>query len=372
MKSKKILAAFLALILCVGCAGFAHASDSQIVVKTLNVISFNVDGLPIPTFLSSTKRPAAKATRLLAEQVNEAGCDILCAQEDFNYHGILSRTLDMPYRTVTSGPAVIGDGLNVFSKYPIYNVERIAWNDAYGIFDCGSDELTPKGVLYCTVEVADGAFIDVYTLHADAWEDDDSMLAKASQFDQLLSLIESRSADRAVLLTGDFNVNYSIFHAGYKNGSYPVDLAQKLIDNFIEKGFSDAWIEMNHDNNYIVDYAQMREQYGCEYPRVWDTLDHVFYRSGKGVTLTLQSAQYDSFDCDGVNWDGHVSDHAAVRTSFICTVDTAITSAPDALHPETPRPVTHFFKAVTSVAKTLRTILVHLPDLWKGGIGWIK
>ena len=370
---KKMCACFLALTLCVGCAFLVRGTDqAHTVVKQLNVISFNVDGLPIPTFLSSTKRPAAKATRLIAQQVNKTGCDILCVQEDFNYHGTLSRTLDMPYRTQTSGPAVIGDGLNVFSKYPIYNVERIAWNDAYGVFDCGSDELTPKGVLYCTVEIADGVCIDVYTLHADAWEDDDSMLAKASQFDQLLSLIESRSADRAVLLTGDFNVNYSIFHAGYQNGRYPVDLAQKLIDNFISNGFSDAWIEMHHDGDYLVDHAQMREQYGCEYPRVWDTLDHVFYRSGKGVTLTLQSAEYDNFDCGCIDWDGHLSDHAAVRTSFTCTVDPAAASAPETLRKEPIRPVTQFFKAVAAIAKTLWTALVHLPDLAKNGIGWIK
>ena len=369
---KKILSLLLALTLCVGCACFARAADGEIFTKQLNVISFNVDGLPIPSFLSSTKRPAAKATRILGEQVKAAGCDILCAQEDFNYHGILSRALDMPYRTRTSGPAVIGDGLNVFSKYPIYNVERVAWDAAYGVFDCGSDELTPKGILCCTVEIADGAYIDVYTLHADAWEDDGSMLAKAAQFDQLLRLIEENSADRAVLLTGDFNVNYSIFHAGYRNGSYPVDLAQKLIDNFVANGFSDAWIEAHHNGDYTVDYAQMREQYGCEYPRVWDTLDHVFYRSGKGVTLELQSAEYDSFDCDGIDWPGHLSDHAAVVTSFTVTVDQAVATVPDTLKTEPLRPVSYLFHAVTSIAKTLWTALVHLPDLFQNGIGWIK
>ena len=372
MNMKKIIALTLALALCVCGTVLTRAADNEIVTKRLNVISFNVDGLPIPSFLSSTKRPAGKATRLMAQEINKAKCDILCAQEDFNYHGILARQLDMPYRTRTSGPAVIGDGLNVFSKYPIYNVERVAWDDAYGIFDCGSDELTPKGILYCTVEVEDGAFIDVYTLHADAWEDEQSMYAKASQFDQLLRLIESRSADRAVLLTGDFNVNYSIFRAGYKNGSYPVDLCQKLLDNFIANGFSDAWIEKNHDGDYEVDYGQMREKYGCEYPRTWDTLDHVFYRSGKGVTLTLESAAYDGFDCDGIDWPGHLSDHAAVRTTFAVTVDKAVASAPDTLKTEPLRPVSYLFHAVAAVVTTLWTVFAHLPDLWKNGIGWIK
>ena len=121
MQLKKALCVLLALVLCLGCT-ICAASGNEVYWEDLNVISFNVDGLPIPSFLSSTKRPAAKATRLLAQQVKAAGCDIPCAQEDFNYHGILSRELDMRYGTVTSGPAVIGDGLNVFSRFPVYNV----------------------------------------------------------------------------------------------------------------------------------------------------------------------------------------------------------------------------------------------------------
>lgn len=373
MLLKRWTAVLLSVCLVVSCALCAAGEDASAVqTKTLNVISFNVDGLPIPSFLSSTRRPAAKATRLLAQQVKNAGCDILCVQEDFNYHGILSRELDMAYRTVTSGPAVIGDGLNVFSRCPIYNVRRVPWETAYGVFDCGSDELTPKGILCCTVEIADGAYVDVYTLHADAWEDDGSMYAKASQFDQLLRLIESNSADRAVLLTGDFNVNYSVFRAGYENGRYPVDLCQKLLDNFVANGFSDAWVEANNGGDYQFTYSEMYERYGCDYPRVWDTLDHVFYRSGKGVTLSLQSAAYDGFDCDGIDWDGYLSDHAAVVTSFACTVDSRQTSAPDVLQRQTPQPAQYVRHAVTAVAATLWMVMSHLPDLVKNGIGWIK
>lgn len=369
---KKCLCCLLAMTLCFGLALCAAAEDAA-AEKTLNVISFNVDGLPIPSFLSSTKRPAGEATRLIARQVNAAGCDILCAQEDFNYHGILSRELDMQNRTVTSGPAVIGDGLNVFSKYPIYNVRRVAWDAAYGVFDCGSDELTPKGILVCTVDVGDGAFVDVYTLHADAWEDDDSMLAKAAQFDQLADLIDAYSGtDRAVLLTGDFNTNYATFREGYRAGHYNVDLCRKLLDNFVAAGFRDAWIEANTGGNYDFTYAEMKEKYGCDYPRTWDTLDHIYYRDGAGVTLTLEDAFYDDMDCDDITWDGHLSDHAAVCARFTVSIDRSQTKAPDTLEKERAHPIRHLFDAVVSVGRTLRMVLVHLPDLWKNGIGWIK
>ncbi|MBQ7541342.1 MAG: endonuclease/exonuclease/phosphatase family protein [Clostridia bacterium] len=369
---KKSLCLLLTVLLCCGTALFAGAEDT-VSEKTLRVISFNVDGLPIPKALSSTKRPARAATRLLARQVNAAGCDILCAQEDFNYHGVLSRELEMDYRTVTSGPAVVGDGLNIFSKMPIYNVRRVAWNDAYGVFDCGSDELTPKGVLCCTVEADAGVYIDVYTLHADAWEDDDSMLAKASQFDQLLALIDEYSGtDRAVLLTGDFNTNYTTFREGYAAGHYNVDLCQKLLDNFVANGFRDAWVEANADGRYDFTSAEMYARYGVPYPRTWDTLDHIYYRSGKGVTLTLQDAYYDDMDCDGVTWPGHLSDHAAVCAAFTCTIDRSQAEAPQTLVKERAQPVRQLIRAIVSVGNTLRTAIAHLPDLLKNGVGWIK
>lgn len=369
---KKLLTMLLALTLCALISIPAYRAESAIVSRSLQVISFNVDGLPIPSFLSSTKRPAAKATRLLAQQVNAAGCDILCAQEDFNYHNTLTKTLDMDFATLTSGPAVVGDGLNVFSKYPIYNVERHPWETAYGVFDCGSDELTPKGILCCTIDLGNGAFVDVYTLHADAWEDEDSMLAKAAQFDQLLQLIETYSKDRAVLLTGDFNTNYTTFREGYKNGTYKIDLCQKLLDSFVANGFRDAWVESNVDGRYDFTSAEMYARYGVPYPRTWDTLDHIFYRDGKGVSFELVQASYKDFDCDEISWPGHLSDHAALCADFTVSIEPSNCTAPQILHKESIRPFAYFFRAMQKIAKTLWIAISHLPDLAEKGIGWIK
>lgn len=369
---KKIISVLLAIIIFTGCMSFAYAEE-ETSTGTLNVVSFNVDGLPVPSFLSSTGRQPLKATRILAQQLNAADCDILCAQEDFNFHNTLKNTLDMDYATLTSGGAGIGDGLNIFSKYPIYNVKRVAWDSAYGIYDCGSDELTPKGILYCTVEVEDGVYIDVYTLHADAWEDDRSMIAKSEQFDQLIELVETLSGtDRAVLLTGDFNTNYAVFRDGYKNGSYNVDLYSKLMDNFIGHGFKDAWIEYNNDGNYDFTYGEMYNRYGCAYPRVWDTLDHIYYRDGAGVSLELVSAVYDAFDTDEVTWDGHVSDHAAVKTTFKYTVNKDEVIAPETLETETFNLSETIVNAVVSLGILVIKALVNLPSLFENGIGWIK
>lgn len=370
---KKIISILLAVVLFVGCTSLAFAEDDNTITGTLNLVSFNVDGLPIPAALSSTKRDPIKATKLIAKQINASDCDILSAQEDFNLHSILEKNLDMEYATLTSGGVAVGDGLNSFSKYPIYNVGRVPWRTAYGVYDCGSDELTPKGILYCTIEIADGVFIDVYNIHADAWEDEQSMLAKADQFDQLIELVEEHSGtDRAVILTGDFNTNYSVFRDGYKNGQYKIDLCQKLLDNFIGHGFKDAWIEYNNGGNYDFTYGEMYERYGCAYPRTWDTLDHVYYRDGAGVSFKLLEAVYDDFDCDEISWDGHISDHAAVRTKLAYTVN------PDEVKPLESKQTESFnlgeyiMTAVKTITKVLFKAIINIPELIKNGIGWIK
>ncbi len=370
---KKFISILLAAVLFIGCSIFAFAEDGNTVTGTLSLVSFNVDGLPIPAALSSTKRDPIKATKLIAKQINASGCDILSAQEDFNLHPILKSGLDMQYATETSGGVAVGDGLNLFSKYPIYNIGRVPWKSAYGVYDCGSDELTPKGILYCTVEVADGIYIDVYNIHADAWEDEKSMQAKADQFDQLIELVEEHSGtDRAVILTGDFNTNYSVFREGYKNGQYKIDLCQKLMDNFIGHGFRDAWIEYNNGGNYDFTYGEMYERYGCDYPRVWDTLDHVYYRDGAGVSFELIEAVYDGFDCDEISWDGHLSDHAAVRTKLSYTANSDEVKPLENKQVEKFDLIKYIINAVTTLSKSLFKAIINLPELIKNGIGWIK
>ncbi len=370
---KKIISILLTIVLFVGCASFTFAEDDNTVTGTLSLVSFNVDGIPIPAAFSSTKRDPIKATKLIAQQINASGCDLLSVQEDFNLHAILEKNLDMDCATLTSGGVAVGDGLNLFSKYPIYNVGRVPWRTAYGVYDCGSDELTPKGILYCTVEISEGVFIDVYNIHADAWEDENSMLAKADQFDQLIELVEEHSGtDRAVILTGDFNTNYSVFREGYKNGQYKIDLCQKLLDNFIGHGFKDAWVEYNNGGNYDFTYGEMYARYGCDYPRVWDTLDHVYFRDGAGVSFELLEAVYDGFDCDEISWDGHLSDHAAVRTKLAYTVDLNEVKPLESKQTEVFNLSEYILTAIKTISSVLFKAIVNIPELIKNGIGWIK
>ena len=117
---------------------------------------------------------------------------------------------------------------------------------------------------------------------------------------------------------------------------------------------------------------EMFNRYGCQYPRVWDTLDHVYYRDGAGVSFELVDAFYDDFDCEEIDWDGHLSDHAAVRTTLSYTVNADKLVTPETLETETFSLSAHLSAAFTSICKALVKVVVNLPDLIKNGIGWIK
>ena len=362
----KLLCVLLTVIIALGsvCFAFAEGDSGRIVTGSFNLTSFNVAGLPIPSAFSASKRNVPAATRIIADEINASDCEILSAQEDFNFHGILASRLNMEYRTLTSGGAGIGDGLNIFSKYPIYNVGRVAWETASGVFDGGADELTPKGILYCTVELAEGVYVDLYNIHADANEDPDSLQAKADQYDQLVRVIAEHSGDdRAVIISGDFNFNFALFREAYQNNRYAVDLYTKVMDDFIDQGYKDAWLEYNNDGNYAYSYAELRERYGCEYPRTWDTLDHVFYRDGKGISFEIENAYYDTFDSDRITWDGPLSDHAALRTtiSYVAYLDEAAPA--DKLETERFDLSAYINHVISSVTSALSKIFAHFDEL---------
>ena len=72
---KKLLSIFMAAVIFAGCTATAFAEQNNTFTGELNVISFNVDGLPVPSFLSSTKRNAVTATKLIAQQINTLSVD---------------------------------------------------------------------------------------------------------------------------------------------------------------------------------------------------------------------------------------------------------------------------------------------------------
>ncbi|MBQ7595824.1 MAG: endonuclease/exonuclease/phosphatase family protein, partial [Clostridia bacterium] len=263
---KRIVCVVLALVLIIPSAGIfagAAASDGEI---QIDLICANVAGLPIPALFSSEHRIVARAQKIFGKMLNESAADIVCVQEDFQYHGTLAKQMtNYPYQTFTSGGIPAGDGLNVFSKYPIYNIERVAWNEYCGTLTNDNDGLTPKGFLKCTVDF-DGVLIDVYNIHTDASRTMEDQLAKKAQFIQLEEYIRQNSAGMPVMITGDMNCTLHTYYYA------------EFYETMIRKGgFEDAWVNVVNNGNYLRgDDAQdiidsYNAQYNNEFWGLWDS-----------------------------------------------------------------------------------------------------
>lgn len=277
---------------------------------SLTVACSNVEGLPIPALFSSRHKIVPLAERKLGKMLNQCGADVICVQEDFQYHRLLANQMtNYPYRTFSSGGIPAGDGLNIFSKYPIYNVERIAWTQFSGVLTNDNDGLTPKGFLKCTLD-ANGILIDLYDIHTDASKAMEDQLAKKAQFGQLNDYIDAHSAGRPVLITGDFNCSLHTY--------YYAEFYETMID---KAGFKDVWVETVNGGNYLRGddaeevIARYNAQYNDQFKGLWDSYERLIYRGAGGVTFTPTAHQYEFFT-DRPDEPQALSDHAVMT----CTV----------------------------------------------------
>lgn len=264
----------LALSLLLSVVGFA-ADGREPRSGELKFISYNIQGLP---FVTGEKGVQLEKTRAVGKLLTKDSYDVACLQEDFFYHIYLDPEVDMPYSSRFSGIAPVGDGLSMYSVHPMFSTARVRWDTAAGVFDGGSDALTPKGFMVTTLKVSDGVFIDVYNLHADANSEPPSVAARRDNFSQLARFINSYSADRAVVLLGDFN-------------SRLCDTGDGLYELLIEPcALKDAWCETANGGDYLNIPPDAPD--GGFFWGHWDSLDRVMYRSGGGVSLDILSHEY--------------------------------------------------------------------------------
>lgn len=364
MKFKKVISIIMATVLLflVGITSFASDSD-EVKSGTMKIINMNVDGLPVPSFLSSVKKSPIASANAIINFLNRYDADFVMMQENFALYPYYQKKLAYDNITGFVGGTGVGDGLGIASKYYLYNVKHIPWNTACGILNCGSDELTPKGFMVATAEIEDGVYIDIYTIHADANEDEGSLKAKVEQFDQLCDYIDTYSKDRAVIVTGDFNANFTIV------------LGDVLREKFVDNGFKDTWVEACNNGNYNFTYSEMYEKYHADYWGHYDGLEKMFYRGTD--TLTLEAKSHEYVFCTVENTEGqtvNAADHAAsvVEMTYTVTAD----QTPDVpLEKEQAMNASELLKkAVKYLSKALKLIISQIPGLIKGDIdiGWGK
>ena len=199
--------------------------------------------------------------------------------------------------------------MNVFSKYPIYNVDRVAWDAFNGILSDDNDGLTPKGFLKCTLDV-DGKLIDLYNIHTDAYRTLEDQLAKKAQFIQLSAYIDAHSDGRPVLITGDFNCT---LHTYYFAEFYETMLADGV--------FADAWAEYVNDGNYLRgdDAQEIIDRYNAQYDNIfwglWDSYERLLYRGGDGLSFTVTDFDY-TFYTDRPDDPEALTDHAVMSCTL--------------------------------------------------------
>ena len=189
------LASRYCLALCVAFAARGAAAQSG----SFTTLSYNIAGLLEPF---SGGNPAVN-TPIISCLIRDY--DVVQVQEDFNYHAALYDSCDNHlFRSPTSGGMGIGSGLNTLSNLAYMDFARVGWSN-WDDADC----LTPKGFTLARTRLAEGVYVDVYNLHAQAETTDAALAARRANILQLASYIENNSAGNAVIVMGDTNSRYT-------------------------------------------------------------------------------------------------------------------------------------------------------------------
>ena len=195
--------------------------------------------------------------------------EVLNIQENFAYNKDLNSKLEFKYKTEHSGNVPLGDGLMTLSKYPLYNYDRIGWDLIYGI-----DAPTKRGFSFTSIEIKTGYFIDIYNLHADAFDDQLSIKGRNSNLAQIAKYIKGISEGKAVIVYGDTNCLYT---HGF----------DQIYDLLIKPcNLKDAWVEKVMGNKYPEKGPDLDPD---KLGQKGEVYDKILYRSGKNVKIEATS-----------------------------------------------------------------------------------
>ena len=344
-KIKKVLAITMALIVIIGTLGISAAAQENVI--SVKMMNYNVAGLP-----KFDGTDGAGNHKKIADYIVENNIDIVAVQEDFSYHSSLVNNLSgYDYFTNHSGSIPGGDGLNIFTDdMPLFNETRVQWYESYGDLVEG-DVLTPKGIIYSVIEIADGVYIDFYNIHADAFDTLGSRVARESNYKQIVAMIEDNYAknNRPVILTGDFN---QFLHATAEENS-------NMYEIFHEQcGLKDAWVEI-HNNGDYHDFSSWYNP-NESYWGVWDSVEKFLYKDGGGITVEAVDFKYSWITDDaGVS----VSDHAAAECIFEFTVTEDFVENTQELVVVKQSPFRNLFNLIKWIFKDLIYVFTHLDEM---------
>lgn len=350
-KIKKAVSLFLAALLIFSCLGVSVSANDEhtehdichpdpvVGTKgTFDAITYNVQGIPIPASETEDGRDAFEDSFVIGRKLNALGYDIIAVQEDYNYDRYLRSEMTsyenkydnfgnvkVRHQSEHVGGIPLGDGLNIFSAYYMYNGDRATWEKSAGFIADGSDQITYNGIQVTTIELAKGYYLDIYNVKVDAYSDDASVAARQAQFTQLANFIKKHSVydektgvfDHAVLVTGDFNAN--IFRENEEQGD-------AIVSNLLEPcHLNDAWavtridgITENPENYdsylYYAEHTDMTYEQAFGH---YDSGERFCYTGGNGIDISCDSFSYTKIvDDEGRS----LSEHSAAVADFTWTI----------------------------------------------------
>jgi endonuclease/exonuclease/phosphatase family metal-dependent hydrolase len=246
----------------------------------LSVLSYNIHGLS-PLIAEDNPRQRLEVIGPLATSY-----DVVLFQEDFEYHAVIRKRMEgsvgvrgngmtrdprrLAAKILLAPLAVLlprfsapyGAGLSTFVKSALLwpgDIDHQPFGVCDGWLGARFDCWASKGYLRVGIRTPEGVIVDVYGTHLDAGRGKRARKARRSQLRMLASAIEEQSADRAVIVGGDFNL------APDRPGDAELlaEFRQRL--NLRDSGA------------------------GPELP-CWRRLDYILYRSGSQAHLALEEA----------------------------------------------------------------------------------
>lgn len=306
--------------------------------EEFSVATLNIDGLPkkILVFNVNADGPGDEGTSRIGKYLMQKNYDIVCMQEDFNYHGVLAPWLEDTYKFDTwSGAVGIDlpgkkidflhaqnerfecDGLGACWKNDIMitSTERVKWESSFGKFSHAADELVTKGFRRYEATLPSGIQLLIYNMHMDASsladekEGKDSMdlAARQSEWQQLKNDVLDHLDSRPIIIMGDLNSYYCRDH-----------IQKQFIDDIAATGkgtASDVWIELEKGGTYpapVDTIVYCEEQYNLLDGEALDKIIYINPVSGtqiKPLSVIL--------DKEGYQYNGKaLGDHYPLSATF--------------------------------------------------------
>lgn len=270
---------------------FEYSPFQPAELGTFLMVSYNTAGLP-----SFVKGFSANRNLEIGQRLN--AYDIALVQEDFVYHKLLTRYLELPYQSkVTSehsfwklikkGKLAL-DGLHRFSNFEFTDFKRHLYSTCFGLFDHANDCLASKGFTTASTHLSNATRMTVINTHLEAGGSDSDNESRLQQLTELkMEIYEQMNAQASGIVAGDWNLRWDDDSDAPQLAYFHTDLA-----------IQDASKSVATETQYL------------------HKIDRIMYWHSQSMTLTPLDYQDEAetyVDAEG----NPLSDHTPVSVSFL-------------------------------------------------------